>query len=84
MSEIAESYEKVYGIKAKVVVKGSAKELYDHMWQVRNQNEGQVHKYLSMYVLPLKIEYVVAKLTAMIQVLSILCDQRADLRGTRP
>jgi glucuronate isomerase len=50
MDDIAQAYERVYGIKAKVVAKGSAKELYDEMWDVRNQPSSQPHQYMAMSV----------------------------------
>jgi hypothetical protein len=48
MDDIALAYERVYGVKAKVVVKGSAKQLYEKMWSVRNQPSSQPHEYMAM------------------------------------
>ncbi|KAM6529737.1 hypothetical protein FALCPG4_007865 [Fusarium falciforme] len=49
MDDIALAYERVYGIKANVVIKGSAKQLYDKMWGVRNQPSSQPNEYMAMF-----------------------------------
>ena len=52
MDDIALAYEKVYGVKANVVVKGSAKQLYEKMWSVRNQPSSTPNDYMAMQVQP--------------------------------
>jgi hypothetical protein len=48
MDDIALAYERVYGVKANVVIKGSAKQLYEKMWGVRNQPSSHPNEYMAM------------------------------------
>ncbi|EHK23067.1 uncharacterized protein TRIVIDRAFT_28606 [Trichoderma virens Gv29-8] len=49
LNDIAQSFEKVYNVKSDVVVKGSAKELYDKMWSVRQQPSSSPADYMAMF-----------------------------------
>ncbi|UKZ74670.1 hypothetical protein TrVFT333_002340 [Trichoderma virens FT-333] len=49
LNDITQSYEKVYNVKSDVVVKGSAKELYDKMWRVRQQPSSSPVDYMAMF-----------------------------------
>ncbi|KAF2175834.1 NAD(P)-binding protein [Zopfia rhizophila CBS 207.26] len=49
MDDIAQSFEKVYGVKTNVVVKGSARELCEMMWNLRNQPSSQPNEYMAMF-----------------------------------
>lgn len=50
--EIAASYEKVYGVPAKLERRGSLEELYTTMHALREKNPQDVYSYMSLYVLP--------------------------------
>ncbi|PQE31769.1 hypothetical protein CJF32_00001064 [Rutstroemia sp. NJR-2017a WRK4] len=49
MPEIAKSFEKVYGVKANVVVKGSVRDLHDKMTAVRVKHPNEPHQWLAMF-----------------------------------
>lgn len=49
MDEISRSYEKVYGIKPKVLIQGTADELYQKMWALRKQYPNEPYRYMAMF-----------------------------------
>lgn len=48
--EIAQSYEKVYGVKANLERLGSLDDLYKFMHEKRAQNPADIYGYMSLYV----------------------------------